>query len=89
MSLLDISPAVFCCPRAGAAVTSVMDATDCGRDRMEPAPLDDGLCCHDSVPVRDSAVAFRGGLGMEGLSAIGGGGKGREKSSPETATRSV
>lgn len=31
---------------------------DCGRDLIEPAPLDDGLCCHESVPLLESAVAF-------------------------------
>lgn len=64
-----------------------MDATDSGRD-LGPAPLDAGLCCHDSVPLLEREVACDDGLGIDGLSATGGGGRGREKSSPDMAFRS-
>jgi hypothetical protein len=65
---------------------SGIDATDRGRDLTVP-PLDKGLCCHDRVPLLDSVVAFDGGLGRDGSLVIGGGGRGREKSSRATADR--
>jgi len=64
-----------------------MDATESGRG-LEPTPLDEGRCCHDKVPLLESVVALRDGLGVEVFSLIGGGGRGRMKSSPEAAARS-
>lgn len=64
-----------------------MDATDNGRD-LGPGPLDPGLCCHDRVPLLDRELACDGGLGIEGTSSTGAGGRGREKSSPDMAFRS-
>lgn len=45
---------------------SAREETDCGRDRIDPTPLDKGLCCHDKVPLRESVVVLRGGLGSDG-----------------------
>lgn len=67
---------------------SAIDATDCGLDLNEPVPLDKGRCFHDSVPLRDRAVAFAGALGTDGCSARGRG-RGLEKSRDVTEMRSA
>lgn len=59
------------------------EAIDCGLDLKEPVPLDIGLCCQDKVPLRDSAVALVGGLGIGGFS-LRDNAAGREKSSEDT-----
>ncbi len=89
ISCLDISSMFFGWSGFGPGLMSAIDATDCGLDLNEPVPLDKGRCFHDSVPLRDRAVAFVGGLGMDGFSARGWGGRGLEKSRDVTETRSA
>ena len=52
-----------------------MEATESGRDLNVP-PLDSGLCCHDRVPLLESADALDGGLGRDGSLVAGGRGRG-------------
>lgn len=87
MSFLENSSVLLGRSRPGEALESGRDTIDCGRDLIDPTPLEDGLCCQDKVPLLDNAVTFGGGLGMDGVSKDGGG-RGRERSRPATEARS-
>lgn len=86
ISCLDISSEGLGCSGRGVGLTSARDAIDCGLDLNEPVPLDNGRCCHDNVPLRDRAVAFAGGLGIDCISG-GGRGRDRERSTDDSAVR--
>ena len=55
---------------------------DNGRERTDPVPREEGLCCHDRVPLRDRAVALLGG--KEGDSGFSTGGRGSDLSCPDS-----
>jgi hypothetical protein len=87
ISCLDFSAVSLQRPSSsGGEAGPWLDTIDCGRD-LEPSCLDTGLCCHESVPLRDSPPPFNGGLGIDGSTLDGGGGRGRAKSRASMAVR--
>lgn len=71
MSFLDISSGPFCGLVERLVNASGIEATDCGRDLMEPGPRDVGRWFQDKVPLLDSEVAFAGAPGTGDLSGEG------------------